>query len=124
MMLNRPTGVLIIALVIATACATTAAPRWKLARVPYVRIWSAGFEQKKVVDDPAEIKNLLACLGRAKRISQPASHRQWSHSIDIGEYGRWLYDDASGKYQVLSKAVVPVYQLDESDRRLMRKFLK
>jgi hypothetical protein len=113
----------ILAILLASLNLSLAGPAFDRKSIPEIKIRNANFDLVNTIKDKSEISEIIDCLSRASKIGDTSSiTRKHTHKIDAKD--RWLYDDASGDFTVLSKSVTPVFQVTEKDKLRIRSFLK
>ena len=82
-----------------------------------IKVWDKDFNVIRTINQP-EVINEIKTIWMAKKKVELPKRPDFLYKIDIvseGRSTRWLYDP-SGYATVLSKAKVPIYQIEEANK--------
>ena len=107
------------------ACAAgLAGPPLKTREIGKIDIRDRDFHIVWHITAPSEIEAVVGCLRRAVPVKIDQLPHGWSHKIDIDTSGRWLYDEPSGIFALLTYNLDKAYRLSIEDKIFMTKILK
>lgn len=118
----------VLAALTSLASAFAAAPSWVAGHISEVQIRDHRFLLVRTISERSEIGELARCLRRATRVGENRESFKWTHKLSVvgkrPEKGSWLYNDTTGEFTRLSKAVTPIYRLGDPDRAWLNRLLK
>ncbi|RLC56380.1 MAG: hypothetical protein DRH89_05790 [Candidatus Cloacimonadota bacterium] len=89
----------------------------QIANISEIKVWDKDFNVIQIINQ-AEMIDEVETIWMAKEKVKLKKKPNFIYKIDIvsdGKFTRWLYD-LSGYATILSKAKMPIYQIEETDK--------